>query len=280
MKKIIAAFDGLKYSDSTEKYAIAIASQMKAHLVGVFLDDFTYSSYKIYDLVVKKAASEKTIREYSKKDRQARDLAVAKFEQSCRKAGIEFNIHRDKNIAIQDLLHETIFADLLIIDSKETLTHYNEKLPTRFVSDILAGAQCPVLVVPQKYLPVKKVIFLYDGDPSAVHAIKMFSYTLPLQQDISTEVVAAKGFYGDLHVPDNRLMKEFMKRHFPSSVFSVLKGDPKTEIVNHLKTEKQDSVVVLGAYRRGAVSRWLKESLADTLLKEIKLPLFVAHNKQ
>ena len=50
MKKFIAAFDGLKFSTSTRDYAIQLAKQNNSHLIGVFLNDFTYHSYKIYDL--------------------------------------------------------------------------------------------------------------------------------------------------------------------------------------------------------------------------------------
>ena len=49
MKKIIAAIDSLKFSESTRDYAVQLAKQNGAHLVGVFLDDHT--SYKIYDLI-------------------------------------------------------------------------------------------------------------------------------------------------------------------------------------------------------------------------------------
>ena len=51
MQKIIAAFDGLKYSADTEEFAVELARQTNSFLTGVFLDDFTYSSYKIYDLI-------------------------------------------------------------------------------------------------------------------------------------------------------------------------------------------------------------------------------------
>ena len=51
MNKYIAAFDGLKFSESTSDFAIALAASAKSHLTGIFLDDQTYTSYKIYDLV-------------------------------------------------------------------------------------------------------------------------------------------------------------------------------------------------------------------------------------
>ncbi|HEX6845754.1 MAG TPA: universal stress protein, partial [Chitinophagaceae bacterium] len=58
MKKIIAAIDGLKYSESTSNYAVQIAKQRDTHLVGVFLDDPIYTSYKIYDVIVQEGVSE------------------------------------------------------------------------------------------------------------------------------------------------------------------------------------------------------------------------------
>ena len=62
MKKIIAALDGLKYSTATRDYAVNLAKIMEAHLVGLFMDDTLYSSYNVYELVVKKGLDEKKIK--------------------------------------------------------------------------------------------------------------------------------------------------------------------------------------------------------------------------
>jgi len=35
----------------------------------------------------------------------------------------------------------------------------------------------------------------------------------------------------------------------------------------------------LGSNRRGALSRWFKESMADILMEKIQGPLFVAYHK-
>ncbi len=279
MKKIIAAFDGLKYSQSTRDYAIDLAKQTDTHLVGVFMDDFTYTSYKIYELITKEGVSESRLKKLESQDQAKRSAAAENFEKACQKAGIEHSIHHDRKIALQELKHESIYTDLLIIDSKETLTHYTEKLPTRFIRDLLSDAQCPVLVVPQKYSPVEKIILLYDGEPSAVHAMKMFSYLLPQLKHLDIEAITINSFNKDLHIPDNKLMKEFMKRHYPKVKITVAKGLAEDEIVKQLKQVNENTLVVLGAYRRGPVSRWFRESMADTLMKELKLPLFIAHNK-
>ncbi|MDP4261272.1 MAG: universal stress protein [Bacteroidota bacterium] len=280
MKKVIAAFDGLKFSESAKEYAIQVAKQGKVHLVGVFLDDFTYHSYKVYDLIREEGEHfEPKQKRLEKKDAETRALAVKSFETACQEAGIEYTVHHDPSIAIQELLHESIYADILIIDSTETLTHYTEKVPTRFIRDLLSNVQCPVLVVPHLYKPISKLILLYDGEPSSVYAVKMFSYTLSSFKEHPAEVVSVKPVKESLHLPDNKLMKEFMKRHFPKATFTVLKGLAETEIEDYLEKQTDSPLVVLGAYQRGMVSRWFRASMADVLMKDLKLPLFIAHNK-
>ncbi len=280
MKKIIAAFDGLKFSASTRDYAIDIAKQTNTHLVGVFMDDPSYSSYKIYELIAKEGVSANTLNKLEAKDQLTRDAAAKNFEKACQKVGLEYNIHHDRKIAIQALKHESIYCDLLIIDTGETLTHYKEKLPTRFIRDLLSDTQCPVLAVQGDYKPVQKIILLYDGGPSSVYAIKMFSYLLPQLKHLETEVISVNPVNTTLHMPDNKLMKEFMKRHFPKAKYTVTRGWAEDEIVRHLKEQQhENALVVLGAYRRGTISRWFRESMADILMKEVKLPLFIAHNK-
>ena len=279
MKKFIVAIDGLKYSRSATEYAVHLAKQANAHLVGIFLDDFTYHSYKIYELISEEQdITERRIR-MEEKDQSVRDRSVEYFEGVCRKAGIEHTIHHDRNIALQELLHESIYADLLIIDKKETLSHYEQNAPTRFMRDLLANVQCPVLVVPNKYIPLNIAVMLYDGGPSSVYAVRMFSYIFSSLQYLEIEVLTVRKEKQDLHVPDNRLMKEFMKRHFPTAAYTVLKGEADLNILKHLATLMGNAVVVLGAYERGMVSRWFKPSMADILMKELNLPIFIAHNK-
>ena len=279
MKKILAAFDGLKYSQNTRDYAINIAKQTNAHIIGLFLDDRSYTSYKIYDLIVEQGSTEAVLEEYERKDKATRREAADDFEKTCQSNSMEYSVHHDLNIAIQELKHESIYTDLMIIDAKETLSHYTEKLPTRFIRDLLIDVQSPVLIVQGKFKPIKKIALLYDGEPSSVHAIKMFSYLLPQMKHLETEVISVNPLNKTLHLPDNKLMKEFMKRHYPKASFTVLKGYAEEEIVKYLKLQKENTLVVLGAYRRSTVSRWFRESMADILMKETKLPLFIAHNK-
>ncbi|HLK30038.1 MAG TPA: universal stress protein [Puia sp.] len=279
MKKIIAAIDGLKYSESATKYAVDFAKICNAHLVGVFLDDFTYRSYTIPELVTEYGVSEEKMKRLDDNDRAVRIQSVERFEEACRKSRLNYSVHHDRKIALHELLHETIYADLLVIDKEETFAHYEETPPSRFMRELMVNAACPVLVVPKKYQAIEKIVLLYDGKPSSVHAVRTFSYLFETFNNMETEVLSVKLVYEGLHLPDNKLMKEFVKRHYPDASYQVLQGMPESEIVKYLKKQNKNVLVVLGAYSRGMVSRWFKASMADVLMKELKVPLFIAHSK-
>jgi nucleotide-binding universal stress UspA family protein len=279
MKKILAAFDGLDYSESTQAYALDIARQHQAHLVGVFLEDITRHSYSVSEVTHYEGNFNEHIQHLNQEDKTDQEQAVHRFEAACQKEGIPFSIHRDRSIAIQELLHESIYADLLIIDTKETLSRTEEIPPTRFIRDLLSEVQCPVLIVPSTFQPASNVVMLFDGEPSSVFAVKMFSYVLASSEFKEIEVLSVRPEKDALHLPDNRLMKEFMKRHFPQAGFVVLNGPAEAGIVDFLSGKPKDTLVVLGAYRRSRMSRMFRPSMADVLMNQLQLPLFIAHNK-
>jgi hypothetical protein len=277
MKKISAAFDGLKFSESTLSYAIKLAEISKAMLSGVFLESFLYHGYKMHDIVGAHGISEIKMKHLLEKDTKTRLKSSAIFEQACKNAGIKYSVHHDESFALQELVKESVYSDLLLISADETLRQATEKRPTHFIRELLSQTQCPVLIVPDEYKEVEKVVLLYDGKPPSVYAIKMFYYMMPWLQNKETEVVSVTDPKDMIDLPDQNLVKEFIKCHYPSAAYTLLKGDAETEIVSYLKIGKPNSLVVSGAYQRGQVSRWFKTSMADRLMSEINMPLFIAH---
>lgn len=278
MKKFLAVFDGYQFSSGTMKYGIQLAKRANAQLVGVFLDESSYRSFNIASVISKEPEPDKKIKALEEKDRQKREEAVRQFQAACGKAGISFVVHRNKGIAIQELIQETMFADLLIIDKYESFSRRRQKPPTSFIRQLLASLQCPAIVVPSVYKALDKIVLLYDGQPSSTYAFRQFSYLLGDLEDVPVEVVTVKNEEkATTRLPHNKLVREWMKKHFPKAEFTLLKGDPEAKIASHLKSYGENELVVLGAYRRNEVSRWFRTSMADVLMKELDTPLFVAH---
>ena len=149
-RKFLAVFDGYKFSQSTLDYALQLTAETDAFLVGVFLDDPIYYSFNAAEIADSGKNADQLLATMNKKDQKKRDESVMRFEQACGQAGINYAIHRDVNIALPELKEESMFADLIIINGSETFNLFEEKSPTRFVRELLADTQCPVLVVPIK----------------------------------------------------------------------------------------------------------------------------------
>ena len=278
-KKFLAVFDGFKFSESTMDYAIQLTKKSDAFLVGVFLDEFIYRSYDVSKMAVSNKNDDQILKQMEALDKEKRDEAVKQFERACGQAGIQYSFHRNTGIAIQELKQESIFADLIVINDTETFNRFAEEPPTRFIKELLPDVQCPVLIVPDIFKPIDKITLLYDGGPSSVFAIKMFSYLFNNLPGVPVEVFTVKDKMEGSHLPNNKLMREFIKQHFPNAKYIVNKGNAEEQILGHLRYHKGNELVVLGAYRRSEISRWFKTSMADVLMKELDTPLFIAHNK-
>lgn len=282
MKKIAAVFDGLRFSQSTLHYALLLAKQERANLTGIFPYDFTYNSFSMYNLI-KEGASQEAIRSYEEGDKAKRDSAVGHFESACQKAGVAYNIHHGRNISLLEVLEESIYSDLIVIDAQETFVREEMQPPTRFMRDLLSDVQCPVLIapasnlVPPVYSDIDQVVMLYDGEPSSVYAIKMYNYLLPSFRHLPTTVLSVNA-EGN-HLANKHLIKEFVRKHFPHATYNVANGNAEEEIVGYLGQQPKGTLVILGAYRRGNVSRWFRHSMADVLMEKLSRPLFIAHNK-
>ena len=280
MKKFLAVFDGYNMATATLNYAIEVTKRTQSHLVGIFLDDPLYRSYDVVKVIKSYKDFDVKIKQLDAKDRKKRDAAVLQFKKSCNEAGIDYSVRRNKGFALADLKQESMFADLMVINESETFTKYKQESPTRFLKDLLGDVQCPVLVVPDKFAPFDKVVLLYDGGPSSLYAVKMYCYLLAGSFDLPVEVLTVKDTAIDASkMPNSKLMKEFIKRHFTNPEYVVEEGNVEEKIVQHLKKNKSNEMIVLGAYRRSEISRWFKPSMADLLIKELDKPLFIAHNK-
>jgi nucleotide-binding universal stress UspA family protein len=281
MRKIIVAIDGLNYKPSVTEFALSTAIHINAHLVGIFLHDRTYHSYKIYDTNTGMLMSKEHIEKGEAHDKQLRKNAVEQFIAACNLKKVAHSVREDKNIALSELIRESLYADLLVINSGEQFNDYPTSRPSRFMTELLESVHCPIILSPDEIQPVTKAVLLYDGSLSSVAAIKRYCDFAPQYSIMQTniEVLTVKKAGESLHLKDNKLIKEYLKRHFPKAIYTVVSGEANLKIPAMLKKERSSTIVVLGAYQRGMLSRWLHTSMADILLSTIKLPLFIAHTK-
>lgn len=276
MKKILAVFDGTKYSEGASKYAIEMAKATNSMLVGVFIRDlryinFTYA-YAWDQPLVDYTSIEKSQQEESDKI----DLNIQLFHRACDEKGVHHKIHLNKGVPLQEVLRESAYADVLVIDSHTGFFSFSDSAPSPFLKDLLADSYCPILIVPHTYSYFDKTILCYDGSPSSIYAIKMFAYLFPELRDMKTDVVSVNESTSN-HFTEGSNLKDLIKQHYDEAAYEILHGNPENELVEFLKKKGENSIVVMGAYGRSAVSRFFQQSMSNRIIKEIRVPVFIAH---
>ena len=276
MKKIIIAFDGLKYSDAAVAYALDIAKNDQALLVGVFLHDLSYlaMSYN-YRWGIPFNSAWDINYQADPADEEKIKANVAIFSSKCEQNNINYKVHVDRGIPVEELLRESAFADVLIIDNRLAFSRISEdELSAQFI-ELLTEVSCPVLVVPSKYEKIDNAILTYDGSPTSTYALKMYSYIFPEWKNLPTKLVTVNE--EDAHLKEKHQIEDLLKVKFSNLEIDVLKGHAKDELMKYLKSFANNSVIVMGAYGRPAISMLFKKSLANSVIRDVMVPVLIAH---
>jgi hypothetical protein len=279
MNKVIAALDGFKPSDSTIDYAAFLAKGFNAHIVATFLEEIVYHPFpKRNDEDGRELDYYAEVDTLVKEGKDINQVSIQKLQSIFDAKKVPFNVHKDKFIAIEALLNESHFADMILIDVNESFSNWDDTKPSSFIKKLLAHADCPVMLVPNEFKPIDKFVFAYDGSASSAYAIRQFSYLFPVTPPQEVEILMVTNNKHSSHFPNHRLLKELLKRKYIVVTQSVIRSKYTVDaMVDHFKAEAKNCMVVLGSYQRSSLSRWLHESTADALISSIDIPLFIAH---
>lgn len=273
--------DAAHLNMQTIDFACYIARLTKSRLTGVFLEglvagdgrgkgdsdpfgggawDSDADSPEVVPATIPSAVTESSIRLF-------REACVCRDTLSL--------VHRDRGIPVSEILAETRFADLLIVDAETSFSRTDRKIPGRFVKEVLDASECPVLMAPYHFEAIEEIVFAYNGTASSVYAIKQFTSLFPALAGRPVHVVNVRQDEGGA-IEDQFKMKEWLKSHYENVDFVLLKGEASDELFGYL-LNKKGMIVVMGAYGRGVVSRFFKPSHARLVVKTINLPIFIAH---
>jgi hypothetical protein len=278
MEKILLAIDAENLNVNTLDFACYVGSLTNSKITGIFLENtrnekasaFTYlDGIPALDWEIDSRFEQTQIKQ------KRIDIQIGIFQNYCTKKGVRFEIHRDRGVPAKEMVYESRFADLMILDASTSFHKKLEGSPTEFARDILKDAECPVLIAPEKISGIDEVIFTYNGTKSSVFAIKQFTFSFPELAD-KNAIVLQVNEEGKWTGPDKYNLKEWIQNHYSAIGFEALKGNTEDKLSEYLAGRK-NAFVVMGAYGRSNLSRIFKPSQADALIKIMPHPIFIAH---
>lgn len=264
MEKILLAIDANKPDKNTLEFACYLARLTKSKLTGVFLENTVLS-----DTVTQGMQDIKAI-ECLPEDN------IRWFNEKCINEETRHDLHTDKGVPITELVAESRYADLVVVDAETSFNKIYEGSPTKFVTEFLHDSECPVIIAPEGFDGIDEIVLAYDGTSSSVFAIKQFTYLFPQLANKRISIV---------HVTNDGRWKEeekdkftcWLKNHYTDLHFIALKGETDSALFDFLLRRK-NIFLVMGAYGRSSISQLLKHSRAELIIKTITQPIFIAHH--
>lgn len=277
MEKIVLLLNVHKPNVASIDFACRIATMEKAKIIGLFIENLFDPS----------ATKELPAESYFESAQQPDTIAVATdtdqsirfFVQECARQNVQTETYLDKGEPIQQTLLESRFADLLIIDPHLDFYEGTEQLPSHFVKEIMARAECPVLLSPDKFSSFDEVVFCYDGSASAVFAMKQFTYLLPSFRNKKALLLEINKTGKEEFGEDHSRMMNWLKAHYATVHFKALAGRAKDELLSFFFM-RSGQLIVMGSYGRSQLSNFFSHSAAEGLIRTVDLPIFIAHNNQ
>ena len=276
MEKILVVIDSHKPNLASIDFACQLAVLTQTKLTGLLIENIFFG-YEPDDFDETTEQEETGAINTGTAVAGATVDSIKVFTEECRKRGIQPDVYVDKGEPIQEIIYESRFADLLVIDPAIDFYDRNDQLPSHLVKEVLASAECPVILSPGVYNGIDEIIFCYDGSASSVFAIKQFTYLLPQLSNkkvLLLEVTESRNTESD---ESHLRVLAWLQAHFHSAAYHRLHGNSKDELFTYL-LNKANRLVVMGAYGRSFLSRFFKKSNADMLIRTIDLPLFITHH--
>jgi hypothetical protein len=278
MKRILLAIDALNPDRNSLDFACFLGRLNKSKVTGVFLENLIADEKPLLKVMQGSAYIDWAIDENSDEYKAKMELIkknIALFSEGCINREVSYQLHRAGGEPATQLIEESRFADLLVVDAETSFNKRFEGPPTEFVKDVLKKAECPVIIAPERFEAIDEIVFTYTNSASSVFAIKQFTYLFPKLKDKRVRIIHVNK-EGKWPVPEKNKLMEWLKNYYTDIHFEALEGEPESALFGSFLNSR-NTFIVMGAYGRNSLSQFLKRSRADLLMNTITQPIFIAH---
>lgn len=278
MEKILIAIDAAGIERNAIEFACYLGRLTRSKITGVFLENMLATNDRALqeagDHDGRKPLLGNRIENY-KNRKELIERNIETFKEKCISEETVCHVHRNRGLPEKEMVKESRFADLLVIDPETSFTPSYRGAPTAFTRYVLKNAECPVVIAPKSFTGFDEIVFAYDRSPSSVFAMKQFTYLFPQLHNKKVTIlqVSENGQWQD---EDKYIFSEWLKDHYGDLHFEALKGDTDTALLDYLLRRKS-IFLIMGAYGRNNLSLVFKHSRARLLIATVNLPIFIAH---
>lgn len=276
MKRLTALFTD--HTEANLAFILHMAKEEAYELQGLFLRHLKPTPALQYPFASDLSLTQTPVIEVitGQEDLTPAQHRLNRVQQQCNAAGVPFSGTILPDASLDDLIFQTAFADLLLLDAGLILEEYVISPLNVSLQDALIRSHCPVLVVPTGAAQPQKTILAYDAHHSTLFAIRMYTYLLAQNSRRPTQLVTVNRPDNPDQQPADSL-QHWLQQRFSHLDTVALRGKVREELVQFIQQQSEPVLVVMSAYGGDALSRLFHESIASTVLKQTRAMLFITH---
>lgn len=273
IKRILVELDKTPASNSVIKYAIELARAHGAVLTGITVMDIrklgdagwilpgtTYSVVQSYDERVAR-----TEEEIQKKTHE--------FNAMCDAEGVAHRVEHETGDPYPVMISKARYHDLFLVGLRSLFDYHVVDEPEHILERLIREGVRPILAIPGRYRPVKRVLIAYSGSLHSAEAMKQF-----LQNRLWPGVVVRVVFFGKNSEEASQILCDGVshcKAHGFSADAMHLPGDGPYALLEHAEEWDAD-LIVLGNTMRNVLMKEVFGNVTHYLIEHSRKALFLS----
>ena len=278
LKSLVVFVDPTPQGEARARYAIKLAVQHDAHLIGVFISAAGWSRNAADGFVRGPVAIREMVQRHNVIEADAAADALKSFEAlaSRERLSHEFRLIKETDAKEMVRLH-SLHTDLVVSGHPSP----GDMPAMDSVDAMLMATGVPFLVVPDGWQSddvATNILFAWNASREARRAI---SDSLPLLESAKSVAVVVidpqkNASHGEQPGAD---VAHYLSRHGVTVRVETRQsnGAPVAEVLRTFAVEDGSDLIVLGAYSHARTREFIFGGVTRSLLKKVTIPMLLAH---
>jgi nucleotide-binding universal stress UspA family protein len=278
LKSLVVFVDPTPEGEARARYAIKLAVQHDAHLIGVFISATAWSRNSADGFVRGPAAIREMVERHNVQETDAAAAALKSFETLAGREQLSHEFRLIKESDAQELVRlHSLHTDLVVSGHPSP----GDMPAMDSVDAMLMATGVPFLVVPDGYncdQVATKILFAWNASREARRAI---SDSMPLLRKATSVAVVVidpqkNAAHGEQPGAD---VAHYLSRHGVNVRVEQRQsnGAPVAEVLRTFAVEDGSDLIVLGAYSHARTREFIFGGVTRSLLKKVTIPMLLAH---
>ena len=277
LKSILVSID--RSSDSTPAMELALgwAKRFEAELVGVgFIDEYGIEVAQEY--LYKEGLIPSVNPPLIARVHEDYRRILEQYAARCAAAGVSCTTPAEIGLSLDRVLFEAQRHDLILMDRLRILVPGFEGPQAQNLGRILKNSPRPVVLVPPHGAAGDggEVVVAYDGSLQSARALYAAAFSV-LEPEAKVHIVSVASARADAARAADQAIA-FLRLHQVDAVPHAIESadDPATVVLEQVDRLRA-GLIVMGAYGEPVLREFFLGSVSRTILKESKVPVFLAH---